>query len=97
MLSDLASDAGVSVDLDAQTFRSAYDKQRSNVGAQAKGALAYLLRMARDPARGSFDPGKTAMAEKMADLLLDDFDERGEDALEARPILKLLMTILRVT
>jgi hypothetical protein len=97
MLTDLARDAGVSLDLDAKSFRSAYDKQRAQVGAKAKGALTYLLGMARDPARGGFNPGKTPVAEKMADLLLADLDERSEVALEERPILKLLVSIIRVT
>lgn len=97
MLAELASEAGVSLDLDGKSFRSAYDKHRSPVGAKAKGALTYLLGMSRDPARGGFDPGKPALAERMADLLLNDLEERGEDALEARPILKLLVSIIRVT
>jgi hypothetical protein len=97
ILADIASDAGASVDLDAMSFRSAYDQHREKAGAQAKGALTYLLGMARDPARGGFDPGKTPVAEKMADRLLDDLDERDEEALEERPILKLLVSIIRVT
>lgn len=97
MLSALASDAGASLELDGKTFGSAYDEHREKVGAKAKGALTYLLGMASDPARGRFTPGKPAMAEKMADLLLDDLDQRGEQAIEDRPILKLLLSILRVT
>ena len=42
ILADLASEAGVSLDLDGKRFRSAYDKHRSHVGAKAKGALTYL-------------------------------------------------------
>jgi hypothetical protein len=95
----LASEASVSVEISPQEFRRLYNDHRENcVGKQRpKGAMTFLLGRAHAQTAGALGLSKKTIAERrMGELLLRDLEERGEEAMEARPILKTLVSILRV-
>ena len=89
--------AGVDLALDPGHFRRRYDEHRDRAGKNAKGAMTYLLGLAREATEGRFDPTKTAVAERLAERLLDDLHQRGEGAVADRPILSLLASVIHVT
>ncbi len=72
--------------------------QHPRAGARAKGLATYALGLARRPEFGSVRVSKTALPERMADLILDDLRERGTDEVGAdRPIAAMLVSVFRVT
>jgi hypothetical protein len=93
----LANERGVELILTAEEFRRAYDDHRSRTGKDARGAATYVLGMAADPQRGGLRLTKTELAERLAERLLADLRDRGEDAIEEHRILSVVVSILRVT
>jgi hypothetical protein len=96
LLERLAGEANVSLSLDPGEFRRRYDEHRGRAGTGARGAMTYLLGIAGATTGGRFNPPKTVVAERLAELLLDDFAE-NEDAVDRRPILGLLASVIRAT
>jgi hypothetical protein len=94
---ELASERGVELALSAEEFRRAYDDHRNRAGRDARGAATYLLGMAANPQRGGVRLTKTELAERLADRLLADLRDRGEDAIEDQRILAVVVSVLRVT
>jgi hypothetical protein len=97
MLEGLAQEVGVDLSLDPQAFRARYDEHRERVGKDARGAMTYMLGMAAEATNRRFKPSKTLVGERLAQLLLTNLLEHGEEAEAERPILRLLASVIRVT
>lgn len=94
---ELARKRDVELSLSPAAFRHAYDDHRSRAGRNARGAASYLLGMAANPDRGGVTISKPELGEQMALRLLDDLDQRGDEAIEQRQILSVIAAVLRVT
>jgi hypothetical protein len=98
MIGAIGADRGATLTLDAQTMRALYDARRGEVGKDAKGLASFALSLAQRPQYGSVVASKTQLAERMADLILEDLREPGADVVsEERPIASMLVSIFRVT
>jgi hypothetical protein len=98
IIAAIGTDRGATLTLDAQTMRALYDARRGEVGKDAKGLASFALGLAQRPEYGSVVASKTQLAERMADLILEDLRERGADVMsEERPIASMLVSIFRVT
>lgn len=98
MIAALGGDRGASLMLDASTLRTLYDAHRNRTGKGAKGLATFALDLARRPEYGSVVASKTELAERMADLILDDLREHDADDVSAkRPIASMLISVFRVT
>jgi hypothetical protein len=79
-------------------MRALYDAHRSKAGGDAKGLATFALGLARREEYGSVAAAKTELAERMADLILNELRERdGEAVSEERPIASMLVSVFRVT
>jgi hypothetical protein len=98
MIAAIGVDRGATLTLDAQTMRALYDARRGEVGKDAKGLASFALGLARREEYGSVVAAKTELAERMANLILNDLLERGAEAVsEERPIASMLVSVFRVT
>jgi hypothetical protein len=98
MIAAIGADRGATLTLDAQTMRELYDARRGEVGKDAKGLATFALSLAQRPEYGSVVVSKTQLAERMADLILNDLRERGAEVVsEGRPIASMLVSVFRVT
>jgi hypothetical protein len=98
IIAAIGTDRGATLTLDAQTMRALYDARRGEVGKDAKGLASFALSLAQRPQYGSVVASKTQLAERMADLILEDLREPGADVVsEERPIASMLVSIFRVT
>lgn len=91
----LASERGAPIDLTPEAFRAEYDDQKTK--GSKKGAAEILLRMARHPERGSVILSKMEVADCLTQILIDDWNERGEVAAGDRPLLQLIVSIVRIS
>jgi hypothetical protein len=98
MIAAIGADAGAMLTLDAQTMRARYNTHRDTAGSQARALATFALGLARREEYGSVVASKTQLAERMADLILDDLLKRGADVVSAeRPIVAMLVSVFRVT
>jgi len=98
MVAAIGVDRGATLTLDAQAMRALYDAHRGEVGKDAKGLATFALGLARREEYGSVVVSKTQLAERMADLILDDLRERGAEVVsEERLIASMLVSVFRVT
>jgi hypothetical protein len=98
MVTAIGADRGATLTLDAQTLRALYNAYRSKVRKDPKGLATYALDRARSEEYGSVRASKTQLAERMADLILDDLLKRDAEAVSAdRPIVEMLVSVFRVT
>jgi hypothetical protein len=98
MIAAIGADASATLTLGAHTLRTHYDEHRSRAGKQAKGLSSYALDLAKREEYGSVVASKTQLAERMADLILDDLLRRGAEVVSAeRPIVAMLVSVFRVT
>jgi hypothetical protein len=98
MVAGIGADRGATVTLDAQTLRALHDAHRSRAGKQARSLASFALDLARREEYGSVVASKTQLAERMAELILDDLLRRGAEVVSAeRPIVALLVSIFRIT
>ena len=98
MIGAIGADRGATLTLDPQTLRARYNAYRSKVRKDPKGLMTYALDRARSPEYGSVDVKKTELAERMADLILDDLLKRDVEAVSAdRRIMEMLVSVFRVT
>jgi hypothetical protein len=97
MIGELGADAGATLALDAATLRRLYEEHRERA-RKPQGLASFALGKAAQPDYGSVRVIKTQLAERMAEVILDDIRERGAEAVtETRPIVTMLTAILRVT
>jgi hypothetical protein len=98
MLAAVAADRGATLTLDAATLRILYEAHRDKAGDRAKGLATFALDLARRPDYGSVLASKTELAERMADLILDDLRQHdAEEVSSRRPIASILISVFRVT
>jgi hypothetical protein len=98
MIAVIGADRGATLTLNAQEMRALYDAHRSKAGGDAKGLATFALGLARREEYGSVAAAKTELAERMADLILNELRERdGEAVSEERPIASMLVSVFRVT
>jgi hypothetical protein len=99
MIAALGGERGATLTLDAATLRNRYDDYCSRVDKKKrKGLASYALNLARSPEFGCVSVSKPKLAERIADLILDDLRERGFDAVaEDRPIVSMILAVFRVT
>jgi hypothetical protein len=98
MIAAIGADRGATLTLNAQTMRALYDARRGEVGKDAKGLASFALSLAQRPEYGSVVAAKTELAERMANLILNDLLERGAEAVsEERLIASMLVSVFRVT
>jgi hypothetical protein len=98
MVAAIGADRGATLTLDAQTMRALYDTHRGEVGKDVKGLATFALDLARREEYGSVVASKTELAERMADLILDDLLRRGAEVVSAdRRIVEMLVSVFRVT
>jgi hypothetical protein len=98
MIAAIGADRGATLTLDAQTMRALYNAHRSKVGKEAKGLATFALDLARRDEYGSIVASKPQLAERMADLILNDLLERGAGVVsEERPIASMLVSVFRIT
>jgi hypothetical protein len=97
LVQTIARQRGVEISLSAAEFRQEYDDHRSRAGRNARGAASYLVEMAANPRHGSITVSKTELGEQMAIQLLNDLEERGNESIEERQILSVIVAVLRVT
>jgi hypothetical protein len=97
MIAAIGASAGATLTLDAHTLRTRYNEHRAKPG-KAKGLATYALGLARREQYGSVDFSKTQLAERMADLILDDLRRRDAEVVSAdRRIVEMLVSVFRVT
>jgi hypothetical protein len=97
MIAGLGADAGATSTLDASTLRSLY-AEHCERARTPQGLASFALAKAAQPQYGSVRVSKTQLAERMAEVILDDIRDRGAEAVgETRPIVTMLVAILRVT
>jgi hypothetical protein len=98
MIAAIGTDRGATLTLDAATLRTLYEAHRVRAGNQAKGLTTFALDLARRPDYGSVVASKTELAERMADLILDDLRQHdAEEVSSRRPIVSILISVFRVT
>jgi hypothetical protein len=98
MIGAIGANRGATLALDAQTLRALYNAYRSKVRKDPQGLATYALDRARSPEYGSVRASKTQLAERMADLILDDLHKRHAEVVSAdRRIVEMLVSIFRVT
>lgn len=98
MIAAIGTDRGATLTLDAATLRTLYEAHRVRAGNQAKGLTTFALDLARRPDYGSVVASKTELAERMADLILDDLRQHdAEEVSSRRPIASILISVFRVT
>jgi hypothetical protein len=98
MMAAVGGERGATLTLDAQTMRGLYDEHRSRAGKDAKGLASFALDLARQDEYGSIVVSKTQLAQRMADLILQDLLERDAEVVSAeRPIVEMLVSVFRVT
>jgi len=98
MVAAIGTDRGATLTLDAATLRALYDAHRSKAGKDAKGLATFALGLARQEKYGSVVASKTELAERMADLILDDLRDHDAETVSAkRPIASMLISVFRVT
>jgi hypothetical protein len=98
MVAAIGVDRGATLTLDAQTMRGLYNAYRTKVRKNPKGLATYALDRARSEEYGSVVASKTQLAERMADLILDDLLKRDVEVVSAdRPIVEMLVSVFRVT
>jgi hypothetical protein len=98
MIAAIGADRGATLRLNAETMRALYDAHRGKAGGDAKGLAIFALGLARREEYGSVVAAKTEMAERMADLILNELRERGAEAVsEERLIASMLVDVFRVT
>ena len=98
MIAAIGTDRSATLTLDAATLRTLYDAHRDRAGDQAKGLATFALNLARQPDYGSVVAAKTELAERMADLILDDLRQHdAEEVSKRRPIASILISVFRVT
>jgi Overcoming lysogenization defect protein-like, TOPRIM domain len=98
MIAAIGTDRGATLTLDVATLRTLYEAHRVRAGNQAKGLTTFALDLARRPDYGSVVASKTELAERMADLILDDLRQHdAEEVLSRRPIASILISVFRVT
>jgi hypothetical protein len=98
MIAAIGTDCGATLTLDAATLRTLYEAHRVRAGDQAKGLATFSLDLARRPDYGSVVASKTELAERMADLILDDLRQHdAEEVSSRRPIASTLISVFRVT
>ena len=85
--------------LDVDALRNRYGDYCSRVDRRKrKGLASYALNLARGPEFGSVNVSKAELAERMADLILEDLRARGFNAVaEDRPIVSTILAVFRVT
>jgi hypothetical protein len=91
----LAAERDTPIDLTSEEFRAECDNQRAK--GSKKGAAEILLSMARHPERGSVILSKLEVAGSLTQILIDDWNERGEVAADDRPLLQLIVSIVRIS
>jgi hypothetical protein len=98
MIAAIGADRGAILTLDAATLRTLYDAHRRRAGKDAKGLATFALGIAQRQEYGSVAASKTELAERMADLILDDLREHDAEVVSAeRPIASMLISVFRVT
>jgi hypothetical protein len=96
MIAAIGANRGATLTLDAATLRTLYDAHRSRAGKDAKGLATFALGIAQREEYGSVAASKTELAERMADLILDDLRERDAEVVSAeRPIASMLISVFR--
>jgi len=98
MIAAIGADRGATLTLDAQTLHAFYNAHRGKVGKDAKGLATFALDLARREEYGSVLASKPQLAERMADLILDDLLRRDAEVVSAdRRIVEMLVSVFRVT
>jgi hypothetical protein len=95
----LARRQGVEIKLTADDLRDRQAKERRAHGRHARGLASRLIEMLQAPNVGPVVVSKIDLGKEIAAFLLDSLNEaENQDAvIEARPILKLAVDIVRVT
>jgi hypothetical protein len=97
MIAAIGADRGATLTLDAHRLRTLYNEHRAKPG-KTKGLATYALGLARREQYGSVVASKTQLAERMADLILDDLLRRDAEVVSAdRPIVEMLVSVIRAT
>lgn len=97
MIGELGQKSGASLTLDTSTLRARYDDHRARAGSDAQGLATFALKLASSPEFGSVRVAKTELAPLMADRILEDLRQHGEDEVaERRPVVTTLLAIFRV-
>jgi hypothetical protein len=98
MIAAVGAAAGATLTLDAPMLRRLYEEHRERAGKSARGFASFALGKARSPECGSVACSKTQLADEMVERIFADIRERGAEAVgEGRPIVKMLIAIVRVT
>jgi hypothetical protein len=98
MLATIGTDAGATLTLDAHRLRTLYNEHCAKPGKDAKALATFALGLARREEYGSVVASKPQLAERMADLILDDLLKRGVEVVSTkRPIVAMLVSVFRVT
>jgi len=98
MVAAIGADRGATLTLDAQTLRVLYSAHRSKAGKDPKGLATYALGRAGREEYGSVVASKQQLAERMAELILDDLLRRDAEVVSAeRRIVEMLVSVFRVT
>jgi hypothetical protein len=98
MIAAIGADRGATLTLDATTLRALHEVHRDGAGDQAKGLATFALNLAGRPDHGSVVASKTELAERMADLILEDLRQHDADEVSSRrPIASILISVFRVT
>ena len=97
MIAAIGADRGATLTLDVHRLRTLYNQHRARPG-KTKGLATYALGLARREQYGSVVASKTQLAERMADLILDDLRRRDAEVVSAdRPIVEMLVSVIRAT
>jgi hypothetical protein len=97
MIAAIGADRGATLTLDTHRLRTLYNQHRARPG-KTKGLATYALGLARREQYGSVVASKTQLAERMADLILDDLRRRDAEVVSAdRPIVEMLVSVIRAT
>lgn len=97
MIDAFGIETGATLTLAATRLRRLYDEHRERAD-KPKGLASFALGKARQDEYGSVVVSKTQLADKMVELIFADIRERGAEAVgEERPIVKMLISIVRVT
>ncbi|MDX6591739.1 MAG: hypothetical protein QOJ13_935 [Gaiellales bacterium] len=95
---DLAERRGGQLTLAAVELREARESQKERLGDGAQGLAELLINLARHPEHGSIQLSKPELAEKLAELLLDEMKRADDQEALAlsRPVLGIIFSIIRV-
>lgn len=97
MIAAIGAESDATLTLDALTLRQQYDEHRQGADAP-RGLATFALGKAEQPQYGSVRASKRQLAERMAErILVEPGKDGAESAGEARLIVTILASILRVT